>query len=316
MNRDTRRIEEEAAAWHVASAHDDMDWAGFTQWLEAEPRHRQAYDEIALASDLLDNQPELLADLPAQRPVEPSDNVVELRARRRWPVWLGAGIAASLAALIITAQVIPPAPEIIESGQSASTVRLGPGSTVTLAPRSRLVIGGRDGTEVALEGGAYFDIMHDPSRNLSIRVDDLTVTDVGTRFDIREGPEQVLIEVADGEVAVQSSGLAAAIELKAGRRLSYDTAAARATVSDVDGMDVGQWRQGRVSYDSAPLELVAADLGRYAGVRLVVPNALAQRRFSGTLFIGDGDSAIHDLAQLMELDLRRDGSAYRLESAR
>jgi transmembrane sensor len=230
-------------------------------------------------------------------------------------MWLGMGIAASLAAIIVAGQVIPPSPQTFESGETALAVNLGRESKATLAPHSRLTIAGRDGVRLALDGGAYFDIKHDSSRSLQIVAGDLTITDVGTRFDIRERPSQLVVEVSEGEVAVQSEALAAPIQLKAGRRLAYDTAASRAAISAVDGNAVGEWRQGRLSYDSAPLQLVAADLGRYAGVQVIVPQALAQRRFSGTLFIGDGESAIHDLAQLMELDLHRNGGTYRLEPA-
>jgi len=314
MNGDERTIEQEAAAWHVASARDDMDWTGFTRWLETDPRHRAAFDQMALADALLDDHPEALAE-PASPGPEAVGKVVALRPRRRWPQWLGTGLAASLAALMVAGQVIPPPSETIDSGNVALTVALGDESTATLAPRSRLTIGGRDATRLALEGGAYFDIKHDPSRNLRITAGGLTVSDIGTRFDIRQGPSQVVVEVADGEVAVRSEALAEPLRLKAGRRLQFDAAASRASVSTIDQAAVGEWRAGRLSYDSAPLQLVASDLARYAGVRVVVPRDLAQLRFSGTLFIGDGDTAIRDLAQLMALELRRDGDAYRLERA-
>jgi transmembrane sensor len=316
MNKDEAKIEQEAAAWHVASANDDMDWNGFTRWLQADSRNRRAFDEVALADALVDDHRGSLVEArgPAAEVVG-GDNVVTLRPQRRWPLWLGSGIAASLAAVMIAGQVIPPAPETIESGNAARTIALGDNSTVTLAPRSRLTIGGRDATDLALEGGAYFDIKHDPARNLRITAGELTVSDVGTRFDIRQGPAQVLVEVADGEVAVGSDALASPVRLVAGRRLRFDSAASRAVVSGVESQSVGEWREGRMTYDSAPLQLVASDLARYAGARLVVPDALAQRRFSGTLFIGNGDSAIRDLAQLMELDVHRDGDAYRLEPA-
>jgi len=316
MNRDEDRIENEAAAWHALSARDDMDWDGFTQWLEADPRHRRAFDEVALADALIDEHGASFAPRPdAGSARHVGATVTELRPRRRWPLWLGTGIAASLAAVMIAGQVIPPRPETFESGPIARTIALGDKSSVTLAPRSRLTIGGRDATELALSGGAYFDIKHDPTRNLRITVGDVTVSDIGTRFDIRQAPSQVLVEVADGEVAVQSAALANTVQLTAGRRLQFDSAASRAVVSDIATGSAGEWREGRLSYDSAPLQLVASDLARYAGADLVVPDALAQRRFSGTLFIGNGESAIRDLAQLMALEVHRDGSAYRLEPA-
>ena len=112
----------------------------------------------------------------------------------------------------------------------------------------------------------------------------------------------MVVEVANGEVAVRSDALTSPVRLVAGRRLQFDSAASRAVVSGIESQSVGEWREGRLTYDSAPLQLVASDLARYAGADLVVPDALAQRHFSGTLFIGDGDSAIRDLAQLMELE--------------
>ena len=125
MNRDEARIEEDAAAWQVASAGDDMDWDGFTQWLEADPRHRRAFDEVALADALVDDHRESLARPGASAEVAAGDNVVELRPqRRRWPLWLGTGIAASLAVVMIAGQVIPPAPEPSRAAMSPARSRL------------------------------------------------------------------------------------------------------------------------------------------------------------------------------------------------
>lgn len=291
-----------------------MDWEGFARWLDADPRHRQVFDETVLAVALLDDHRELLAT-PVTTPASANDEDIAPRTRRRWPLWLGTGLAASLAAVMIAGQMIPPTPVTVESGRTAMTVDLGEHSSATLAPNSRLVIGGRDATQLALEGGAYFDIRHDPSRKLTITAGDVTVSDIGTRFDVRQGPADVMVEVADGEVAVRSDRLASPVRLPAGQRFMFDATASRAVVSAVDTAAVGEWRDGRLTYDSAPLQLVAADLGRYANVRLVVPDALARRHFSGSLFIGNGESAVRDLAQLMQLELVRDGSGYRLESA-
>src|SRR6187397_2306196 len=119
MNRDEERIEEEAAAWHVASTGDDMDWVGFTRWLEADARHRLAFDEVALADAWIEDHREALApEIGDAAQIDREDSVVALRPRRRWPLWTGAGIAASLAAVMIAGQVIPPAPETIASGNA------------------------------------------------------------------------------------------------------------------------------------------------------------------------------------------------------
>lgn len=309
---DEARIADEAAAWHAASLGDQMDWDQFTNWLAADDRHRLAYDQVALADDLLSAHPQLLdhADI-APLP----ENVVPIRPRQRWPLWLGGAVAASLAALMVAGQVIPPAAQDYATNATAQTIALADGSSVVLAPRSRLTVAGRDGAQLALEGGAYFDIRHRPDRSLEITAGGLTVTDIGTRFEIRQQDAAVLVEVAEGQVTAKAPAMARAVQLGAGKRLQFDPAAGRAAVSSVAVDDVAAWRQGRLTYDAAPLQLVAGDLARYAGVRVEIPQALGQRRFSGSLFIGDGDAAVRDLAELMQLRLRRDGAVWRLEPA-
>ncbi|MBK6412702.1 hypothetical protein [Sphingopyxis sp.] len=61
------------------------------------------------------------------------------------------------------------------------------------------------------------------------------------------------------------------------------------------------------------MALVAADLSRYAGVKVVVADTVAARQFSGTLVIGDGQAALRDLSRLMGLRLDRRDDGYRLE---
>jgi transmembrane sensor len=179
-----------------------------------------------------------------------------------------------------------------------------------------MTVSGDGGSQIALAGAAYFDIRHDPRRALAITAGPLTVTDIGTRFEIRQHPGDVVVEVAEGRVSAQATAMAAPMPLVAGKRLDFDMAAGRATVSTVAPQEVAAWRDGRLSYTSAPLELVARDLARYAGVRVEVPRALARRQFSGSLFISDGNAAVRDLAQLMQLGLRHDGAGWHLEPAR
>jgi transmembrane sensor len=295
-----------AAAWHLASARDDMDWAGFAAWLEADSRHRAAYDEIALTDALLDQHREALVPLAAEAVPERSPGM------RRWPLWLGGALAASLAAVLLEPQFAAPEPQTYASGAAAQDIALADGSSVVLGPHSRLTVAGRHGDQLALEGGAYFAVRHDPGRPLTIRAGGLEIGDIGTQFDVQAGARDVRVAVSEGRVEVRGQALGQPVELAAGRRMLFDPDRHLAAVTAVAAGDVGGWREGRLSYEAAPLALVAGDLARYAGVTVSVPAALAGRRFSGTLSIKDGTSAVRDLAQLMGLGLSRDAGAYRL----
>lgn len=297
----------EAAAWHLAGERDDMDWAGFTVWLEANPRHRTAYDEIALADAALKRHRDALAPLVG----EPS-TAHTAPVRRRWPLWAGGAVAAAIAVLVVVPQFATPRLETYATAGSPRTIALDDGANVVLAPHSRLTVAGRSHDQLALDGGAYFAVAHDPHRTLTIRAGGLEIGDLGTHFEVQTDGKAVRVEVSEGRVEVSGQALGKPVELAAGRRILFDPDRNLAMVGRVAASDVGEWREGRLSYDAAPLALVADDLARYAGVEVSVPQALAGRRFSGTLSIKNGDSAVRDLAQLMELDLSRRANTYRL----
>ncbi len=315
MSRDEDRIIDEAAAWHAASAADEMDWDGFTVWLEADRRHRAAYDELALANSLIDDHREVLgaADigLPAQEPqvLRPDFS----RTSLGWAQWAGMAIAASLVAVLVVPQFLVPSPEIYQTGTAARSIALDDGSSVMLAPHSRLTVEGRQQERMALSGGAWFDIRHNPSRPLAISAGSVEISDIGTRFDVQANAGHVRIEVAEGEVKVASQALVQPIRLARGRGLLFDGKAGTALVSPVAKDSIGEWRSGRLNYVATPLPLVAADLSRYAGVRVSLSDALRDRRFSGTLVVGNGEAAIRDLSQVMGLELGREPDGYRLD---
>ncbi|WP_338465582.1 FecR domain-containing protein [Novosphingobium sp. ZN18A2] len=314
---DTDRILSQAAAWHVATVHDDMDWDAFTAWLEEGARHAAAYAEVAEADALVEEHSEHLAQLDLQPPTQDTDAAVSYprNLSRRWFAGgMVAAIAAAVAILVVPSLRGKP-DSIYETAASARTIALTDGSTVRLAPHSRLAVSGDDPAHLALAGGAWFDVRHDPSRHMRIAAGPATISDIGTRFDVQTTPSTVRVGVAEGALRVTSGDLAQPVALHAGQALTFDAGAHRAAVRSAARDDIGAWRSGRLTYEDAPLALVAGDLGRYAGVSVRVASGLEDRHFSGTLVIGDGAAAIRDLSQLMGLSLGRDAGGYRLGPA-
>lgn len=318
------RITEEAWRWHQALERDDADWDGFTLWLEADPQHRAAYDAVATIDDALTRQKDrldlILPPDPASAPVASGlpAAVAEAAAPRprRRGLWLGGAVAAVLA-LVVAVPVLRPgaAPESDYRTGSGETraVDLADGSRITLGPSSRLTLSGSGPLTVRLEGGAWFDIRHDPARTLTVVAGDQRITDIGTKFDILSLAGHVYVAVAEGQVAVgpQAEG-AAAVTVTAGRSLTVDSRTHEARLRPVAAGDVGGWRAGRLVYDDAPLALVAADLSRYARQAVSVAPEVAQRRFSGVLAVGKNANPAVELGNLMGLQAQADGSGLRL----
>lgn len=311
MNRDDDAILSEAVHWHLASEDDAMDWHAFTLWLEADPRHRAAFDEIALTAASVDAHRGVLEQdnaVPAQPAASAPRSLFHGRLR-----WAGFAIAASLVAVLAVPQMMSPAPLVYETTGKARRVALEDGSSILLAPRSRLSIEGRGRDRMALSGGALFDIRHDPSRQLAITAGGVTIRDIGTRFDVQAQDSDVRVAVVEGQVEVRAEAMATPLQLVAGKGMVFDAGAGTATVSRVPSASVGAWQGGRLTYENARLALVVADLRRYGGVTVDVPAPLRNRRFSGTLIVDDGDAALRDLVQLMGLRLDGAPGGWRLQ---
>jgi transmembrane sensor len=308
---------DQAIAWHQGQDRDDFDWDGFTRWLEADPAHRAAFDEIALLDAGVDAHRETLAAiLPSALPREEPPAA----PRRRWLGWAaGGGVAAALALAVGVSQFLPHAPAPVDystaPGQTR-TIALADGSKVALAASSHLRVEGAGQDRLTLEGAAFFDIPHRPGRTMTVRAGQQRIVDIGTRFDVLAAHGLTRVAVAEGSLSIRSARLAQAVPLTAGHQLLVDEQAGSAQVSPTNAADIGSWREGRLVYDDAPLSLVAADISRYADRPVEVSPDVARRHFSGVLVIGDGSGLVGEIAQLMDLEIGARGRAVHLRARR
>ncbi len=302
-------IDEAAARWHLAQADDDMNWAAFTEWLEADPRHREAYDAIALLDARIDAARPILSRLLPDES-EP--------IRRRIPRVAWGAIATVLIAVIAIGILrLQPghAPETIvyraPVGQSRD-VRLANGSTATLAPGSVLRVAGSRDVPLTLDGNAFFDVRHDSAHPLVVQAGGYEIRDVGTRFEVSTSGGMLRVAVAEGRVAVRSPDVVGEVEIDAGKALTLTGAGDVADVRPARAQSVGAWRKGSLVYDDVPLAMVAADIARSTGRPVTVAPALARRRFSGVIAPGDREAMTAALSALTGLKARTDGDAIRL----
>jgi len=302
-------IYEVAALWHQAQARDDMDWDAFASWLDADPRHRDAYDDIALLDDDLGrSRAAVAALLPANDP-EPLES-----GRPRRPLYFAvAGVAAILLAMVTIGlwgdRVSPATNSYVAAAGRTRTIEAAKGATAVLAAGSRLDV--TAGRPLKLDGTAWFDVRHDPARPLTIKVSGYEIRDVGTRFDVSSDGRNVRVAVAQGQVSITATTTGQRLQIAAGQAAIGD---ARGTLERIPAVSaaIGAWRNGRFVYDQVPLSLVAADIARYTGKPVVVDDGVAGRRFSGILAPGDRDSMVAAVRQLAGVNVRREGDAVRL----
>lgn len=304
------RLLDEALAWRAALESDDADWDGYTLWLEADPRHRQAFDEIALTDRIVDDRAE---DLRHLRAVEPVSAPAPVRPRHG----LMFGAMAAAVALAVGIPAFWPRADTVyaTAGGETRKLALGQGIAVELAPSTRLVAKGGNPASLELsQGDAYFVVAHDPGRQLSIKAGDYAVTDIGTTFGMSVSPQSLSVSVAQGTVSVVPQAGDPA-RVGAGQRLFAARGADEMRVGPIAKADVGSWRQGRLVYDEMPLAIVAMDISRYSGKAVTVDPAVRDRPFSGVLAVGDGKRMLASLADLTGLPYEVEGDRIRIGAA-
>jgi len=289
-----------ALDWVVRTGSDAFDdWPAFRAWLEADPRHATAYH--AMSADI-----EEMAEMVPPAPAAP---IVMQPPRRRWPVWTGGAIAASLALFVGYEALEKRAhPYAVETAAGAMrTVQLADGSSIAMGGATRLMLDRDDPRIATLERGeAMFVVRHDDSDPFEVSVGGARLVDVGTAFDVKYALGDTRVAVSEG--AVDYNPGRDGIRLVKGQGLLVRDG--EATVTNVDVASVGSWRDSVLAYEGATLAEVADDLSRALGVDLRADPGVAKRPFSGSIatakLVGDPRLA----APLLGVAIRKRGGHW------
>ena len=293
-------IREQAVAWAVRVGDPDFaDWDGFTAWLEQDPRHSAAYDAVAVA----------VAD-GAARPAMPVAANDEDAPRRRWAAWWPAAIAACLAVVLGITLLGGDNRYTLETAPGEiRMVSLDNGGRIDLSGGSRIVLD-RDNPRFArLERGqALFTIRHDDAAPFTLDAGEDRLIDVGTVFDVRLNDTGLSVGVAEGAVIFNPDGQN--VRLEPGEVLTSPTGSDAYEVGPMALAQVGEWLEGRLSFQDAPLREVASELTRATGIAFVAAPSASQRRLSGSILIAPVREDPRSLAPLLGVSVREDGKQW------
>ena len=288
----------EAAEWLLRLNEVDASEAQIEQWLrwcQADAQNLVAFEK--LQQDWHDtagfkSAPELLHALQ----VDPTSRRAHrrpfnrLRSSRVFP-WAAAAclmIAVSLGYQFFHRR---PVHEVIVATQEEPAT-LPDGSSLLLSAKAAAEVD-FSGTirRVVLrpDGEAFIKVRHDKARPFTVSAGALTVTAVGTAFDVRRGTDGVTVTVEEGTIVAAAEGLKGPMQWRvgAGYQVKYSEDLRTAVVSRIDTISALRWRDGELSYDDAPLETVIADINRYSAVNVTVRDPkLLRMHFTGTVFVG------------------------------
>jgi transmembrane sensor len=302
---------QEASEWvqRLNESNEQSSADQWLQWCESDPLNLGAFEQMQRVWDAF----------PAVRDRRLHSPTTSNRLKHPSGLIL---LAASIVLGVGSIGWVISRPEIQVLDTSIGELRhinLSDGSHIDLAPdsrvRTRLTLTRR---EVQLERGqAFFAVAHGALRPFVVHVANLTVTTLGTAFDVRTGPNNTVVMVSEGRVSVAPSTAKAAgdssvesetVRAGVGQRVIFSKSAQRLSVGSIDPSSAGSWRNGTLQFVSEPLEDVVSAVNRYSSRHVVVSSAFKQTRFTGTLSPPNIREWLNALEQIYDVKVVDQGS--------
>ncbi|MGN6376128.1 MAG: FecR family protein [Sphingomonas sp.] len=322
--REDANADAEAAAWIArlqSPRRDSATEAALQSWLGDSAARRDAFERAT----------EIWAMIPGAtgHRAGPSDEDASAPARgaslSSYPVALRAlALAASLLVMVCSlawwAAHRPTSYVTARGEQEVAT--LTDGSRIALDTDTRLAVDyRRDIRRITLDHGeAMFDVAHNTKRPFIVFAGDKRVRAVGTSFIVRRIDGNVEVTLLRGKVEVTqvARGRTATDGTKPtvlvpGERLIADKDAPAAI--DTPAIDtVTAWRRGQIVFDETPLSGAIAQLERYGGPQVTVPDPrLAAVPVSGVFSTNDTAEFAAAVARLHGWRVVRDGRQLQIE---
>jgi transmembrane sensor len=284
--------EQAALAW-LSLLHDQPgsgDQAAFSQWLQADPAHAEAYAQAQVMWELSEGPARTLADEDALA-LQGYLNAMDKSRRSRVGRWSGAlAMAACLLLMVSLGTGWQPmrwmddlGADYVSAPGEIRTVTLADQSQVTLDADSAIAVDfSRGERHVQLRRGAgFFSVTH-TGEPFVVEAEKGRTRVLGTQFEVRLQPRGAQVTVLSGRVGVTADPNAEQQILTAGQQVAYGEGSAQ-TLHTVDSEAQLAWRQGWLNYYKATLADVVQDLARhYPGRILLLNDELAVRRVSGS----------------------------------
>lgn len=300
---DTARLNRlhQASEWVLRidnPARTEDDISEWLRWCDEDPENLVAFE--ALQGDWRDLGM-LKVDPTATKAVPSLEAAASRRSTHavsRLKLTATIALAACLALIAVTLFLLRHEPGLSTPRQQLAAVETK--RAATLPDGSRVILSTQTSIDVDFNGSkrnldlsvgeAYFKVKHDRHHPFTVHAGDISVTALGTAFDVQRTVDTVTVTVEQGTVEIAGDvfakkGLPTTWRAEAGYQLIYASQGRTAMIANVDTSTTLEWRGGELAYVWEPLGAVIEDLNRYSEHKIIIKDpAIAGLRFTGTVF--------------------------------
>lgn len=311
----TDAIRARAIHWVVRQRDGDMpasDWVAFTEWLEADPRHLQAYD-LALAAD--DDLGVIGPDLDHGADLDEAGTAANDNRSgglfSRWPV-LGAVAAMLLAAIIFWPQSTPPQYAALQTGVGEiREVAISPSVSMVVNGNSRLELDRQSATVRMLSGEATYSVRSAETGALRVEIDDLVLIDYGTIFNVVRSGDRLRVGVIEGAVMIDPDGRK--ILLSAGQQIDMQLPDGPLLRSRISAEEALAWQDRQLLFEDRSIAQVIGDVERNFATTISVADRLKDQKITGVISMANDEATvISDVAAVLGSSAHRTETGWRI----
>lgn len=314
------RISDEAAQWCMRLHEPDFsdpERQQLERWLKADAEHQREFDAMLeiwtisefLSTDVAASAPGAIAP-PAAAPTQPP---AARRRRGRRPLMAAAALVLGLPIigwLGWEQGLIPDDYQRYEAQAGIQEVRLPDGSHVQLNLGTRLSYANyKDRRSVSLkQGEAYFEVSHDAAHPFTVDAGKGQIRVTGTRFNVWNYQDQVVVTLTEGSVQVRSDRNSAELPayLSPGMQARFDASHLAPEVSAASPADALAWRNGKLILRDLTLNEALPQLNRYLPVPVHLGDqATGQLRVGGVFNTRDIAGLVQNLPKVLPVYLSR-----------
>jgi transmembrane sensor len=170
--------------------------------------------------------------------------------------------------------------------------------------------------EVFLSGEAYFDVKHAEKIPFVIHIGDISVTVLGTAFNIKAYPGQknITVAVSRGKVKVTRKD-GSEVTLVKDQQLKLNENSQETAGKNIPGETIAGWQHGNINYDDEPLKDIISDMERVYNVSIYINNKTVADQEISTSFkkeIGI-EQALQVLCRLTDTELRKTKDGFTIQ---
>lgn len=158
------------------------------------------------------------------------------------------------------------------------------------------------------KGEAFFKVASGAARPFTVDSGSYQVRVVGTAFNVRAAPPELVVQVQEGRVEVRSKVAtdAPVVAMGPGTALAIDAASGRRRELAVPADTIAEWTSGQIYFKRTPLAEVAAALARYLDQPVEVEGGTLQSLpISGLLALQSPERFLQALPSVAEVRVQK-----------